>query len=89
MVSDRLNNADSRVIRFRPRMDAPHRNHRRKTPIGYSWPDYSPVPDLSKYECPESDDDYRHRMVMNAIALAFITLLILAGLWLVNMMALS
>jgi hypothetical protein len=50
-------------------------------------PDYSPVPDLSKYECPESDDDYRHRMIVNAIALAFTTLLIVAGVWLANMMA--
>jgi hypothetical protein len=40
-----------------------------------------------KYERPESIDDYRHRMVVNAIALVFVTLLIFAGLWLVNMMA--
>ena len=44
-------------------------------------------PDLSKYERPESIDDYRHRMVVNAIALVFVTLLIFAGLWLVDMMA--
>jgi hypothetical protein len=36
--------------------------------------------------CPESDDEYRHRMVMNAIALVFTSLLILAGLWLANNM---
>lgn len=50
-------------------------------------PDDSPVPDLAKYECSEADDDYRHRMIENAIALAFTTLLILAGLWLANIMA--
>jgi hypothetical protein len=40
-----------------------------------------------KYECPESDDDYRHRMIVNAIAAAFTSVLILAGVWLANMMA--
>jgi hypothetical protein len=84
MVSDRLNDTDSRVIRFRPRMDASHRSHRGKTPIGYSGPDYLPVPDLSKYGCLEGDDDYRRRMIMNAVALVIVTLLILAGLWLVQ-----
>jgi len=79
--------ADSRVIRFRPRTGASHRSHRGKTPIGCSGPDRSPVPDLSKYECPESEDDYRHRMVINAIALVFVSLMSLAGFWLVNVIA--
>jgi Protein of unknown function (DUF3182) len=79
--------ADSRVIPFRPLTSASHRNHRRKAPIDYSAPDYSPVPDLSKYECPESKDDYQHRMVINAIALVFVSLMSLAGLWLVNAIA--
>jgi hypothetical protein len=80
--------ADSRVIRFRSRMDASHRSHRgRKDPIGYPEPDYSPVSDLSKYESPKNEDDYRHRMVVNAIALVFVSLLSLAGFWLVNVIA--
>ncbi len=79
--------ADSRVIRFRSRTDASHRSQRGKAPIGYSGPDYSLVPDLSKYECPESEDDYRHRMVINAVALVFVSLLSLAGFWLVNVIA--
>ena len=79
--------ADSRVIRFRSRTGAWQQSHRGKTPIGYSGPGYSPVPDLSKYECPESEDDYRHRMVVNAVALAFVSLLSLAGFWLVNAIA--
>jgi hypothetical protein len=86
MIPDRLNDADGRVIRFRPRRGASPGSHRGKAPIGNSGPDYSPVPDLSRYEGPESDDDYRHRMVMNAIALVFVSLLIFAGLWLVTMM---
>jgi hypothetical protein len=79
--------ADSRVIRFRSRTDASQQSHRGKAPIGYCGPDYSPVPDLSKYECPEGEDDYRHRMVINAIALAFVSLMSLAGFWLVNVIA--
>jgi Protein of unknown function (DUF3182) len=79
--------ADGHVIRFRSRTGASHRSHRGKAPIGYFGPDYSPVPDLSKYECAESEDDYGHRMVINAIALAFISLLSLAGFWLVNAIA--
>jgi hypothetical protein len=63
---------NSRVVRFGSRTGASHR---------------VPVPDLSKYECPESEDEYRHRMVVNAIALVFVSLLSLAGLWLVNAIA--
>jgi hypothetical protein len=78
---------DSRVIRFRSRTGASHRTQRGKAPIGYSGPDYSAVPDFSKYENPENEDDYRHRMVVNAIALVFVSLLSLAGFWLVNVIA--
>ena len=87
MISEHLNEADGRVVRLRPRTAASHRSHLGKAAIAHSEPDYSPVPDLLKYERPESIDDYRHRMVVNATALVFVTLLIFAGLWLVNMMA--
>ena len=87
MISEHLNEADGRVVRLRPRTAASHRSHLGTAAIAHSEPDYSPVPDLLKYERPESIDDYRHRMVVNAIALVFVTLLIFAGLWLVNMMA--
>jgi hypothetical protein len=62
-------------------------SHRGKAAIGNSEPDYSPVPDLAKYDCPQSDDEYRHRMIVNAIALVFTSLLILAGAWLAIIMA--
>jgi hypothetical protein len=78
---------DRRVIRFRSRTGASHRCQRGNAPIGYSGSDYSPVADLSKYECPESEDDYRHRMVINAVALVFVSLLSLVGFWLVNAIA--
>jgi hypothetical protein len=79
--------ADSRVIRFRSRTGASHRGQRGNAPIGYSGSDYLPVADLSKYENPESEDDYRHRMIVNAIALVFVSLLSVAGFWLVNAIA--
>jgi hypothetical protein len=87
MVSGRLDEADSRVVPFRPRTGVLRRSHHGKARIPHSAPDYSPVPDLSKYERPESADDYRPRMVENAIALVFVTLLMLAGSWLVNSLA--
>jgi hypothetical protein len=76
---------DSRVIRFESGTDSSHR--RGKALTGHCGPDYSPVPDLSKYEYRESEDEYRHRMVVNAIALVFVSLLSVAGLWLVNAIA--
>src|SRR5262245_4458063 len=79
--------ADRHVIRFRSTTGASHRIQTRNAPIGYSGSDYSPVADLSKYECPESQDEYRHRMVINAVALVFVSLLSLAGFWLVNVIA--
>jgi hypothetical protein len=87
MVSGHFNEADGRVVRFRPRTAASHRGHRGKARIHHSGPDWSPVPDLSKYERPESADDYRRRMVENVIALVLVTLLIVSGLWLVNSLA--
>jgi hypothetical protein len=78
---------DSRVIRFRSRAGALHRSQRGKASTAYSESDDSSVADLSKYECPQGEDDYRHRMVVNAVALVFVSLLSLAGFWLLNAIA--
>jgi hypothetical protein len=81
-------NADyGRVIQFRPRIDMSRGSHSGNAPIDDAGPEYSPVPDLAKYEYPESDEEYRHRMIVNAIAAAFTSVLILTGVWLANMMA--
>src|SRR5215831_4057711 len=77
MVSGRLNEADRRVVPFRPRTAVSRRSRHGKVPIPHSGPDYSPVADLAKYERPESADNYRQRMVENAIALVFVILLML------------
>jgi hypothetical protein len=45
------------------------------------------VPDIARFSRRGSDDDYRHRMVMNAIAAAVCLLLMVAGLWIANTMA--
>ena len=46
-----------------------------------------PVEDLAKYERGEAPDDYRHRMIVNALALLFVIALIGAGYWLADTMA--
>jgi hypothetical protein len=78
---------EDRVVRFRPRMSAVRGFRRWKAPIKESAMDDSPVADLAKYEGPESVEDYRHRMFMNAIVFFFTAILILTGVWLTNMMA--
>jgi hypothetical protein len=45
-----------------------------------------PLGDLAKYEGGE-DDNYRHRMIVNALAFVFVLALIGAGLWLADTMA--
>jgi hypothetical protein len=43
--------------------------------------------DLAKFERGEGGDDYRHRMLVNVAAFAFVMALIGAGLWLADTMA--
>ena len=45
------------------------------------------VADIARFSRRDSDDDYRHRMVMNALAAAVCLLLTVAGLWIANTMA--
>jgi hypothetical protein len=86
MNSAHADNDHGRVIRFRPRMGGRPASHWRSPPIDDSSRYDSPVPDLAKYECPESDDEYRHRMMLNAIAFVFTSLLVLAGVWIATHM---
>jgi hypothetical protein len=50
-------------------------------------PGPTPVEDLTKYECPESEDDYRNRMIVNIAGFVFVAALIGAGIWLADTMA--
>lgn len=60
---------------------------RRRHPNPSVGPQRSEPPDLSRYEGGAEGDDYRHRMLTNAAALAFTALLIVAGLWITNTIA--
>lgn len=52
-------------------------------------PPPSPVADLDKYErSADEGDDYRHRMTMNGLALLVVVLLIAAGIWIADTLAL-
>ena len=47
-----------------------------------------PVSDLKEYERrPDEPDDYRHRMIMNGLAFAVTVVLIVAGIWIADVMA--
>ena len=47
-----------------------------------------PVPDLEKFErTPDEPDDFRHRMVMNALGLVATVVLIVTGIWIADVMA--
>jgi hypothetical protein len=72
-----------RVILFRPRAgrysSAPQPGH------DAGWD--SPVADLAQYERTGEQDNYRHRMIVNAVALAFTVVLAGAGIWIAESMA--
>jgi hypothetical protein len=75
MNADQPSGDKGRLLRFRQRRssDLP--------------PGQTPVEDLAKYEHGDEADDYRHRMMMNVAAFAFVVALIGAGLWLADTMA--
>jgi hypothetical protein len=68
-----------RVIRFRPRGASPSGW---RWPVQRSRPGEPPVADLTAYESGKGEDDYRHRMTMNALALVTTTILVVVGVWL-------
>jgi hypothetical protein len=46
------------------------------------------VPDLEKFEhAPDEPDDFRHRMLMNGLALLVTMVLIAGGIWIADVMA--
>ncbi len=45
------------------------------------------VDDLAKFEQEQGVDDYRHRMIVNIVALVFVAALIGVGYWLADTMA--
>lgn len=75
---------DSSVVPFRPRQGAGAYLRRWNATRGE--PD-TPVEDLARYEAGDDNDDFRHRMTVNLIALGFTGLLIAAGIWIVITLA--
>jgi hypothetical protein len=79
-----VGDAEGRVILFRPRQataranDGPTDNERDISPA---------VLDLARFERPREQDNYRHRMIVNTIALAFTAGLAVAGVWIAESMA--
>jgi hypothetical protein len=49
--------------------------------------DADPVDDLAQYEEEDRNIDYRHRMRMNVIAVAIVSILVGAGVWLADTIA--
>jgi len=89
VIADTLqsNGAVAQVIRFRPRKGGSRVSRGGKSLIGNADPDRSPVPDLSGYQGRESSEEYRHRMMVNVVAFAFTSILVVAGVWLALMMS--
>ena len=89
MIADPLQSdvAGGQVIRFRPRKGGSRVSRGGKNLIGNADQDHSPVPDLSRYQGKESSDEYRHRMMVNAVAFAFTSILVVVGVWLALMMS--
>lgn len=84
MGAEQSRHADlGRVIPFPPRppRGAPERP---ETPFSDSE---TVVADLRRYQRAREEEDYRHRMVVNALALAFCIVLAIAGVWLANEIA--
>ncbi len=75
-----------RVVTFRPRSPGPLQDRASGDESAAKF-DTSAVADLQKYQRAREEEDYRHRMVVNGLALAFCIVLAVAGVWLVNEIA--
>jgi hypothetical protein len=73
-----------RVVRFRPRISGTAARHPAEAPAATR--EGSPVGDIDRYER-AGEDDYRHRMIMNVLALLVCLLLAGSGVWLANKIA--
>jgi hypothetical protein len=74
------NEERGRVLPFRPRA-ARTRNEKLSREQARS-----PVPDLSRFHQLPEDDDYEHRMLMNALAFAVLAVMVFFGVWIADNM---
>ena len=86
MVQDQPNPNDGsgQILSFqlRRRLGMPTPRHAPVTPD-----DDEPVDDLAAFEEEDGHIDYRHRMVMNVIAVVIVSVLISAGVWIADTIA--
>ena len=75
-----------RIVRFEPRTPGTGTDRRLKEAPSTATRDGLPVNDIDRYER-AGDDDYRHRMIMNVLALIVCLLLAGSGVWLANQIA--
>ena len=71
-----------RVVPFRPRVPRARNDNLRA-----SAPRHPLVDDVGKYARGSENDNYRHRMVNNALAFVVLCLIVYCGIWLANTMA--
>ena len=76
-----------RVLRFTPRKREPRKGAEGDGLLGNAERDHSQVPDLRRFEGRESGEEYQHRMMVNAIAFTYTSVLVIVGIWLTTMMA--
>jgi hypothetical protein len=72
---------EGRILQFRPRRRsriAAFSNLSREQP---------PIGDLSRFAQGRDEDDYAHRMKVNAIAILFLAALVGGGIWIVDSLA--
>jgi hypothetical protein len=80
VTSENSNEPEGRILQFRPRGGSLFVHHAPPPPAPQ-------VPDLKKFESePEEPGEYRHRMLMNALALGFTVLLVAGGIWIADYM---
>jgi hypothetical protein len=59
----------------------------RRPPLAPEADGAEPLDDLAGYEDEDGHIDYRHRMLMNVIAVVIVTVLISAGVWIADTIA--
>jgi hypothetical protein len=74
------------VLSFQPRRRAGLRPVRDSAAMPESR-ETEPIDELAAFEAEDRHIDYRHRMAMNAIAVAIVALLVGAGVWIADTIA--
>jgi hypothetical protein len=73
-----------RVVRIWPRWAKAEGTAGRRKLIHDRDPNVSSILSLAKYERDGHEDDYRHRLIINGLALVVTVALIAAGVWLAS-----